>query len=84
MLFFYFLIGIPNRMAPLPVDVLGAQGGFVAALDVVNGLLGVLLLLVLVQQLPTAAASIGVAGAAAGATVIATGDGAAAASAGGS
>ena len=27
-------------MAPLPVDLLGAQGGFVAAFDVVNGLLG--------------------------------------------
>ena len=45
MLFSYFLIGIPNRMAPLPVDLLGAQGGFVATSDVVNGLLGVLLLL---------------------------------------
>ena len=54
MLFSYFLIGIPNRMAPLLVDVLGAQGVFVSASDVVNGLLGVLLLLllqlVLVQQ----------------------------------
>ena len=40
-------------MAPLPVDLLGAQGGFVAAFDVVNGLPGVLLLLLLqlVQQL---------------------------------
>ena len=42
-------------MAPLLVDLLGAQGGFVVASDVVNGLLGVLLLLllqlVLVQQL---------------------------------
>ena len=47
MLFSYFLIGIPNRMASLPVDVLGAQGGFVVASDVVNGLLGVLLLLLL-------------------------------------
>jgi hypothetical protein len=37
MLFFYFLIGIPNRMASLPVNVLGAQGGFVAASDIVNG-----------------------------------------------
>ena len=40
MLFSYFLIGIPNRMAPLLVDVCGALGGFVAASDVVNGLLG--------------------------------------------
>ena len=41
-------------MAPPLVDLLGAQGGFVATSDVVNGLLGVLLLvmvLLLMEQL---------------------------------
>jgi hypothetical protein len=70
MLFSYFLIGIPNRMAPLPVDVLGAHDGFVATSDVVNGLLGGAIAAA-VGANATAVAGIGVAGA--------TGDGAPAA-----
>jgi hypothetical protein len=68
-------------MALLPVDLLGAQGGFVAASDVVNGLLGGAIVAVVAAGAGVAAAAGIGGGAGVGATAAIAGDGVASAGA---